>query len=466
MVLQNCPRIIIAAPQGRSGKTTVTATLLAALRQRGLAVQPFKKGPDFIDPSWLSRVAGRQCRNLDLYLMTPAAIQSSVAASLEDADIAVVEGAMGLFDGLDLEGSGSTAELAKVLGAPVILVVNTTRMTRSVAAVVLGCQKLDPDLNLAGVVLNNVARPRHRDMLAAAVDRYCGIPVVGVFPKMKEYAVPDRHLGLVPAEEDHRLHRAIEAWSADAEERLDIDRILEIARSAPPMDVPNRVAAARQNNDGPFIGVLRDRSFSFYYPENLEQLALAGARLVFIDSLKDTLPPVDGLYIGGGFPEIFAAELDANAALRQAVRDSVEDGMPVYAECGGLMYLGRSLMWRGKEYCMTGALPFDVDLDEKPRGHGYMLVEVVGQNAFFAQGASIKGHEFHHSRLVNIDFGKVSLAMKVHKGYGIDGLHDGLVYKNTFAAYTHIHALGVPEWAPNFVRQAAEYRLRKGEARK
>jgi len=463
-VLAERPRVVIAAPQGRSGKTTVTAALVAALRQRGLTVQPFKKGPDFIDPSWLTTVAGRRCRNLDRFLMDEATLSASFVRATAGADIGVVEGAMGLFDGVDVEGSGSTAEIARVLEAPVILVVNAIRMTRSAAAVVLGCQALDPRIRLAGVIFNNVARKRHRDMLAASVERYCRIPVLGAVPKRRDYEVPGRHLGLVPAGEDESLHRAIDAWTAGAEAYLDVDAILEIARAAPPLPVPPpQPVSGVLAGDRPVIGVIRDRAFSFYYPENLEALELAGARLVYLSALDDTLPDVDGLYIGGGFPEVFAADLEANESLRNDIRERVEAGLPVYAECGGLMYLGRRLSWKGRSYAMTGAMPFEVDLDERPRGHGYMIVEVTGDNPFFTRGTTLRGHEFHHSRVHNLNQDDAKLVFRVRKGYGVNGERDGIVYRNAFAAYCHIHALSVPEWAPNFTLRAAAYRFQKNK---
>ncbi|MBO8127902.1 MAG: hydrogenobyrinic acid a,c-diamide synthase (glutamine-hydrolyzing) [Peptococcaceae bacterium] len=463
MLEKQYPRVVIAAVQGRSGKTTVTASLLAALRERNLAVQPFKKGPDFIDPSWLSRVAGRQCRNLDLFLMKPADLVRSFARHARDADISVVEGAMGLFDGVDVEGSGSTAEIAKLLKAPVILVVNATRMTRSAAAVVLGAQHLDPGVHIGGIILNNVARPRHRAMLEAAIERYCGVPVVGAIPKRQEYRVPDRHLGLVPAGEDEKLHSAITAWTGDAEKHLDVDAILSIARSAEPFPAGPEIVSDEMWPGGsrPVIGVARDRAFSFYYPENLEALEEAGARLVFVDTLEGRLPELDGLYIGGGFPEIFARELEANEGMRRDVRDVVERGLPVYAECGGLMYLGQRLLWKGRRYRMSGALPFETDLDQRPRGHGYMVLQVIEENPYFTPGTEIRGHEFHHSRAIPTDAARLRYAFRVTRGYGIDGASDGFIYKNTLASYMHLHALSVPEWAPNFVRAAKAFKNNK-----
>lgn len=455
-MLNTVPRVVVSAIQGRSGKTTATAAIIAGVVRRGLAVQAFKKGPDFIDPSWLGRVAGRPCRNLDPFLMDAATIVASFDRHTTGADVAVIEGAMGLFDGVDLAGSGSTAQLARVLGAPVILVINAARMTRSAAAVILGCREMDRELHLAGVIFNNVARPRHADMLRRAVEHYTGVRVLGTIPRKRAFDIPDRHLGLVPAWEDERLHAALEALAVEAEAHLDLDGILAVAGQASPLAVPERPLYPPPVARGDItVGFFRDRAFSFYYPENLEALEAAGARLLAIDALRDGLPPVEALYIGGGFPEVMAAELEANVSLREAVRRGVAAGLPVYAECGGLMYLGRSITWRGRTYAMSGALPFDVDLDERPRGHGYMVVEVVEENPFFPPGQLIKGHEFHHSHLTGLAAGEIRFAYRVCRGYGIDGLHDGLVYRNVLASYNHLHALATPEWAPSLVRRAA-----------
>ncbi|WP_027717979.1 cobyrinate a,c-diamide synthase [Desulfovirgula thermocuniculi] len=452
------PRLVIGAPRGRSGKTTVTMAVLAALvHGYGLAVQPFKKGPDFIDPGWLTRVAGRPCRNLDGFLFSRRDIYRHFVRHSLDADLAVVEGAMGLFDGVDLEGSGSTAEIAKIIKAPVVLVVDATRMTRSVAALVQGFMHFDPQLHVAGVILNQVARARHERMLREAVRRYCGLPVLGVIPKGKRLTIPDRHLGLVPPGERDELLEVIPEIARVARECLDMEALLEVAGSAPPLEVPEDLAGrpAARPAGGPAIGVIRDRAFSFYYPENLEALEEAGARLVYIDALRDTvLPGVDALYIGGGFPEVLAPQLEANEGLRADIRRAVEEGLPVYAECGGLMYLGRRITWQGKSYRMCGALPYDVLMEDRPCGHGYEVVEVVGENPYFPVGGVIKGHEFHHSRLEGVGSG-LRYAFRVLRGYGIDGRHDGLVYKNVLAAYNHLHALSVPSWARALVERAA-----------
>ncbi|MHB1041988.1 MAG: cobyrinate a,c-diamide synthase [Eubacteriales bacterium] len=467
--LINLPRLVIAAPQGRSGKTTVSVGLMAALVARGLTVQAFKKGPDYIDPSWLTKVTGRQCRNLDCFLMEREDLRESFARNAKGAGISVIEGAMGIFDGVDLEGSGSTAEVAKALEAPVLLVVNTARMTRSVAAMVMGFQKFDPAVNIAGVILNNVAKSRHENMLRAAVEKYCGLPVLGAMPKGTDFRIPDRHLGLIPAAENEELHRAVEALGETAARHLDIDAIIGLAGSSPPLPEAEESRAKIRLDDRntlcpegygrPVIGVFFDRAFTFYYPENLEALAFAGASILPLDSLSaKSLPDIDALYIGGGFPEVFAAELEANFSLRRAVRDGIEEGLPVYAECGGLMYLGRTLTWRGRAYEMCGALPFDVVMSEKPQGHGYVVAEVVGENRFFEPGRVIRGHEFHHSRLINLDLNAVRPAYRILRGHGIDGDMDGLVYKNVLAGYTHLHAVSHPDWAARLVQQADKYR--------
>ena len=472
--LGNVPRLLIAAPQGRSGKTTITVGVLAALTARGLKVQPFKKGPDFIDPSWLTRVAGRTCRNLDSYLMNKETIRSSFAAHSQGADISIIEGAMGLYDGVDIEGSGSAAEIAKTVQAPVILVLNCTRMTRSAAAMVMGYKMFDPDVNLAGVILNNVARSRHINILTASIEKYCGVPVLGAMPKGTQYTIPDRHLGLVPAGENESLHQATARLAAAAEEHLNLDAILETAGTAPALEVSSPVPAAipaikrahecTAKSDRPLIGIIMDRAFSFYYPENLEALADAGAELVAVDAINDRqLPDIDALFIGGGFPEIMADKLQENAPLRGQIKNAVERGLPVYAECGGLMYLGRSIAWNNQVYQMVGALPFDVELTKKPQGHGYMEVEVCCANPYFPLGTKIVGHEFHHSKVVNLDKEKVSFVYNVKRGWGIDGCQDGLVYKNVLASYNHLHALAVPAWAESLVKQAQNYKSVKPE---
>jgi cobyrinic acid a,c-diamide synthase len=464
------PRLLIAAPQGRSGKTTLTLGICSALHGHGMQVQPFKKGPDYIDPSWLSEAAGCACRSLDPFFVgSPQALQNSFMRGVGGAELCIIEGNHGLYDGGedgksptgDQDWSASSAEVARLLSCPVILVVNTERMSRSVAAMVLGYQNFEPETNIAAVILNNVAQKRHESKLRDAIEKYCKIPVAGAIPRDEALTIPDRHLGLVPRGEQSpgkALPPAIAACQQMAEKHLNLELLLEIARSAPPLpglhlpDAPALPASVR-------IGVIRDRAFSFYYPENLAALRSAGAGLVFIDALQDRrLPALDGLVIGGGFPEIFMDELSANTGLQGDIREAIESGLPVYAECGGLMYLSQRIHWAGRRAEMVGIFPYEVELLDRPVGHGYVQVEVKGQNPFFQPGERLRGHEFHHSRLM----GEADPVGAYHllRGSGLGNRQDGLVYRNVLASYTHLHADGAPGWAPALVRRAQEYRAK------
>lgn len=446
------PRVVIAAPQGRTGKTTVCTGLCAALAKRGLAIQPFKKGPDYIDPSWLTAATGRSCRNLDLFMMAPDALLASFCRSSAGSDIAVIEGAMGLYDGLDLVGSGSTAQLARVLKAPVILVVNAMRMTRSVAALVRGYQDFEADVNIAGIILNNVASGRHESMLVHAVRQYCGIPVLGCMPKDGRLTIPERHLGLVPQGETAILAEKVEQARDLVESCVDLDGVVEVAGSAAPLTSPIAVTTPGRG-ERVRIGVIRDRAFSFYYPENLEALEEAGADLVYINALETShLPAVSALYVGGGFPEIFAKALEDNTQLRREIAVAIEEGLPVYAECAGLLYLARRLWWDDRAADMVGALPIDVKFSARPQGLGYVAAEVVAGNPFFEKGKQLKGHEFHYAKVE--DVGDLSLSYRLERGRGVDRNRDGIVHKNVLAGFTHLHAVGVPEWAQALVSRA------------
>ncbi len=462
-LLSERPRLVLGAPQGRSGKTTVTLGLCAALAARGLVVQPFKKGPDYIDPSWLTEAAGRACRTLDPFFLTSeAALRRAFCQGAGQADLCLVEGNHGLYDSLDDLGSSSTAAVARALLAPVLLVVNAARMSRSVAALVAGYQHFEPDTAIAGVVLNNVAQSRHETKLRQAIEIHCHLPVVGALPRSEALTIPDRHLGLVPRAENDGLIPAIEACRQAAERYMDLEAILALAAAAPPWPAEAPVTPVMDQSGPPVrLGVIRDRAFTFYYPENLEALAEAGATLVFIDALQDGgLPDLDGLYIGGGFPEIFMEELAANTSLRAAVRRAAEGGLPIYAECGGLMYLSRRIVWEGRAVEMVGALPCDVEMTARPQGHGYVLAEVAGPNPFLPAGTQIRGHEFHNSRISNLTE-SLPAAYRLARGRGLGDGRDGLVYRNILASYTHLHASGSPDWAVGLVARARTYAQEK-----
>lgn len=443
-------RLVIGAPHGRSGKTTISLGLIAAIKKRGLVVQPFKKGPDFIDPGWLSLAADRRCRNLDLFFLDKDQLLKQFVAGCQGADIAVIEGAMGLYDGLDLIGSDSTAAVARAVKAPIIMVLDTTRMTRSAAAIVKGFQDFEIETEIAGVLLNKVARPRHEDILRQSIETYTGIPVVGAIPKPKVPLIAERHLGLVTVDEWERVNELLESLGQQMEQYTDLDSILTIAGNAEPL--LGYEAAAKSLPPIVRIGVIRDHIFSFYYPENLEALEQAGAELVFINSLHDCqLPDIQGLYIGGGFPEVYAAELEQNIALKTSIRQAVETGLPVYAECGGLMYLARRIHYGTESYEMCGVLPCDTKMSGRPKGHGYTAMTTINPNNLFAVGSKIRGHEFHHSEICNFDLNEIECIFKVMRGHGMDGKNDGIKVKNVIASYNHLYAPSYPDWAVKFV---------------
>ena len=456
------PRVVVAAPQGRSGKTSIAMGICAALNARGLAVQTFKKGPDYIDPSWLKAVSGRPCRNLDPYFMSPDMLVRAFQRSSKSADFAVVEGAMGLFDGIDLSGEGTTAWLAELLKAPVILVVNTQRMTYSVAAMVSGYRNFVSGASIAAVILNNVSGSRHERKLTEAIEKHCGIPVLGVVPRDPRARIAERHLGLIPFSENETTQAEIllDQVTAGIASNLNIDGIIDVAHKAPDYSLPGTHDFPEQAKDHTRLGVIMDQVFSFYYPENLEALSREGNELVYLNSLRDSsLSGVDGLYIGGGFPELFAAGLEGNRSLRKNIARAVEEGLPVYAECAGLMYLCRRMHWQGEWYEMAGVIPADVEMCVSPQGHGYVEVEAVKDNPLFPAGTLLKGHEFHHSRLL---WSKpLDLTYRVMRGHGLNGREDGVTYKNLFASYTHLHVAAAPGWAHAFTNLLRREKRRK-----
>jgi cobyrinic acid a,c-diamide synthase len=449
------PRVVIAGLAGDSGKTLVSLGLVRALRSKKLNVAPFKKGPDFIDAAWLGAAAEMAGRNLDTYLMPEDAVLESLAQLGEFCDVAVVEGNRGLFDGLDADGTHSTANLAKLIDAPVVLVVDCTKSTRTVAAQVMGCQAMDPDLEIAGVILNRVGTSRQESVIREAVTDACGLRVFGAIPRIKGEILPSRHLGLVTAMEHPRAQEALERVAASIRQHVDVSAILNVARHAPDLVAGVGADEPPELQQTVRIGVLQDAAFSFYYPENLEALMKRGAQLVKISPLNDSdLPEVDALYAGGGFPEVYAAALSANREFCDQLAERVAEGLPVWAECGGLMYLARALSTPAATYPMVGALPIVVEQFEKPQGHGYVQVRVDQENPFFGVGTELRGHEFHYSRLEAMDQ-KLKTVFKAQRGEGLGGGRDGILVGSVLAGYTHLHALGTPGWADSLVSLAA-----------
>ncbi len=454
----NAARLTIAGLSGDSGKTMVSLSLISALKNRGLTIAPFKKGPDYIDSAWLSIAAGLSCRNLDTWMVDEDIVLDRFVQHSHKADISIIEGNRGLFDGYDVEGKQSTAGLAKLLQSPLVLVIDATKSTRTIAALVKGCQVFESELNLAGVILNKVAGPRHRKIITESIEKYCHIPVLGVIPKLGKDAklIPGRHLGLVPPTELASKDTLNDKLTEIAETYFDMDRLIDIAKSAPKLGSVDDIIEETPESKVR-VGYFKDSVFTFYYPENLEALEREGAQLIPISSLDDSkLPEIDGLYIGGGFPETHSQQLAGNHSLMESVKSAVENSMPIYAECGGLIYLCRSIKWNENRYKMSGVFPVDLEMHKKPVGHGYAKLSVNNENPFFPAGSEIKGHEFHYSGVMagsEIPEG----CLKIIKGVGLGNNLDGLLYNNCMACYTHIHADSAPNWAASFVALAEEY---------
>lgn len=443
-------RFLVSAAHKSSGKTTLSVGLAAALRHRGLAVQPFKKGPDYIDPLWLAMAGGRPCRNLDFYVASREEILASFTGHGAAADVCLIEGNKGLYDGLDLDGSNSNAALAKLLDMPVMLVIDARGMTRGIAPLILGYQAFDPEVRFAGVILNRLGGSRHESKLRAVIEHYTGVPVLGAVHEDPAIGIFERHLGLVPANETEAAAARIDAIRAAVERQVDVKRLL--ASSAATTLLPVTAFTRKPPSPNVRIGVARDRAFGFYYADDFEALEDAGAAVVPFDTLRDArLPEVDGLFLGGGFPERFAAGLEANASLRVEIRQRIERGTPVYAECGGLMYLARSIAWKGERREMVGAIAADVVMRERPTGRGYVRLETnAGHPWGMEPGQEIRAHEFHYSSLEGLD-PATPFAYRVRRGHGIDGERDGIVVKNLLASYTHLRAAGSCDWPARFV---------------
>ena len=423
---------------------------------------PFKKGPDYIDAAWLTKAAQRPCRNLDLFLMSRQAVEDSLTAGTLGADVAVVEGNRGLYDGMDSRGSYSTAELAKLLRVPVVLTVDCTKSTRTIAAIVLGCQTLDTEVSICGIVLNRVASSRHESVLRESVESICNVPVVGSIGRIKQQLFPERHLGLIPPQEHGRLNDSIDQARSVVAENLDLDVLWDLARKAPdlPPSGPRAGGLQEAGARAARVGVFRDAAFQFYYPENLEALERAGAELVEVCPLSDSsLPDVDALYIGGGFPETLAPGLTSNRPFLEDVRRAAERGLPIYAECGGAVFLGEELIYEEKHYQMSGVLPVTYGFQARPKGHGYVELETVQENPFYSVGDSLRGHEFHYTYMQSSSSNDLEFAFTVHRGFGFDGQRDGLMRGNVLACYTHVHALGTKSWAGALVGAATRFKV-------
>ncbi len=511
-VTLSLPRVLIAGLRGSGGKTLLSVGVTAALRRRGYSVAPYKKGADYIDSAWLSAAAGQACRNLDLYMVEREEVLRSFARTAHAGDLAIIEGNRGLYDGMNTAGTYSSGELAKLLRAPVVLVCDCTKTTRTLAALVLGCLKFDPEVDIRGVILNKVASARQEGVIRGAIEEYCDLPVLGAVPKLSGHPFPERHLGLIPPQEHEEVPQAVQAAADVAERYVDLEAIVKNAKGAPPLGISGgpgdvdtdgpavaRVSASGGGGDSsvragreagragqagrrtrpkarsgpgprstetakaPRVAVFRDEAFQFYYPENLEALCDQGAELVFASPLRDKdLPQASAIYIGGGFPETMAEALVRNESFRREVAGAVDSGVPIYAECAGAVYLGEKLIMDGRSFAMTGSLPVVFGFGPRPRGHGYSALEVVQCNPFYPRGTRIRGHEFHYSYVLDMDESKLSFAFDVQRGYGMDGRRDGICRANTLATYCHIHALGVKGWAKALVLAGVQWSEDRG----
>jgi cobyrinic acid a,c-diamide synthase len=477
------PRLVIAGASSGVGKTTLTAGLIAALRARGLTVQPFKVGPDYIDPTYHTLAAGRPCRNLDGWMLPPAALGAVFAHGCCGADIALIEGVMGLFDGFGYEGDeGSTASLAKLLAAPVVVVLDAAGLARSAGALALGYARFDPALRVVGFIANNVAGASHGAGIAAAIRAATGLPCLGWLPRRPELVIPERHLGLIPVQEPGRWAEFIAAAADHVAAHVDLDALLRLAADPQPAGPGNdrpapqpsfdKLRACPERSEGtgsacqagggavpplsptskPRIAVARDEAFSFYYQDNLELLEEAGAEIAFFSPLREAaLPPaIDGLYLGGGFPEVYAAKLAENRPLQRDVRRAIAAGLPTYAECGGLMYLTESLTdLSGASHPMVGALPGRSIMT--PRlVLGYRVATMVRDTFLAPAGCWMRGHEFHYSEWVERPVDAPYAYEIVPRG-GDAPRCEGYATGALVASYVHLYFAAIPGLAQRWV---------------
>lgn len=458
--MKSIPRIVIAGTGSGAGKTTLTVGLMAAFQKKGTVVQGYKVGPDYIDPSYHTAVTGRQSRNLDTWMTTPNSMREIFLRGMDGADLAIIEGVMGLYDGKNpLHDQGSTAEVAKLLDAPVVLVINAHSMARSAAAVVLGFQKMDPAVKIAGVIANKVGSKGHYEIVKAAIEQECGIPCFGYLEREDALTMPERHLGLIPAVERGELDDLFGRLADTVSATVDLERLWELAHSVPAVQIPaTRLFPEKRVPAKVRIGVARDSAFNFYYPENLELLEAYGAELVYFSPLQEEHLPddVDGLYIGGGFPEEFAAELSAKKRLMEEIRRAHGNGMPIYAECGGLMFLCRSLTDRqGHEYPMVGLVPAKVRMQQRMAALGYREASAAQDHLLLPTGESARGHEFHYSTLA-ADEENYAWAWKLSGRKG--EFPEGYACGNLLASYTHLHFGSNVQAAVSLIERCEQYK--------
>ncbi len=451
---------VIAATGSGTGKTTITLAILAFLAEKGVKVAPFKVGPDFIDPGHHTAIAGRTSINLDSWMLSEQYNKKLFASGARGCDIAVVEGVMGLFDGIDGKSEhGSTAQMAKWLGLPVVLVVSAKGKARSAAAIVQGFENFDPDLKIAGVIFSRTGSLRHYEYLKTAVEASCKTKCLGFMPYNDDIVMPERHLGLVTSDELEIKKNMLSALSGMVRDHIDMDGLVSSLDPLEPADIAEK---KKQDKDGPVIAVARDRAFCFYYPDNLEILENAGARIKLFSPLAgEGLPcDADGLYLGGGYPEVFAGQLSCRTDLFDKIRTKSREGMPIYAECGGFMFLCKSLCDADSDhrYPMTGCFDMHVRMSKRLRSLGYREITLAKDTVIGKKGAVLRGHEFHYSSLENPDADGVSDVYNVTGRKGQVLSLKGYQVHNTLGSYLHIHFGSNEKCAEYFVENCRKFR--------
>ena len=455
------PRLVIASPFSGSGKSTISSGLMAYL-SRSRVVQGFKIGPDYIDPGYHTHATGRISRNLDTWMVSEEKVVQSFTQALAGADLALIEGVMGLYDGYDsLSEIGSTAQAAKLLGSPVVLVMDVSKMARSAAALALGYKQFDPGLNLAGVICNRVGSSYHARLVREAIEAN-GIPVLGCIPRSEELVIPERHLGLKMAEERLlEVNRLLDACSRIFEENLDLQRLLEMAENAPALEV-HLPSFSDFSGNRIRIAAARDEAFCFYYEENFDLLRKAGAEIVFFSPLNEKELPADvaGIYLGGGYPEIYASQLAANTSMKQAIKNAVEENIPLYAECGGLMFLTEYLFdLQGKKFEMLGILPGTTQMVPK-LSMGYREITALKDTCLLPQGMVARGHEFHYSGWLRPE-NQDCFAYSAKGRFSCKPFQEGFARGNLLASYVHLHFGSNEDLAKNFVRCCRDWKTEK-----
>lgn len=451
------PRVIISATSSGSGKTLITSALIRILSKKGLKVQPFKTGPDYIDPMYLSLAANRPCRNLDSWIMDVNTVKRAFLLGCRDADVAIIEGVRGLYEGESpIDDVGSTAHIAKILSSPIILVIDCKGLNRSAAAHILGFKLMDSELNIAGVILNNIRDELHEEKVRRAIQHYIDVPIIGVLYRMQELQIEMRHLGLI-IPRGEKFNNIIERAAEELNRSIDFDKLMEILNNCP--EITSEEIINRSFENSIKIALFMDAPFSFYYHENLNLLKEAGAQICFIDSIIDKKIEGDiaGVIIGGGYPELFANELEKNYSLRQSLKSKIEDEMPVLGESGGLIYLCKSIHYKNKSYKMVGIFDGEVYFANSPVALGYVELKAIKDNPILEAGFRIRGHEFHYSYIegLNSDF-----AFEVLRGKGINHKLDGAMVYNTIGMYTHLHYMACPKVPINFISRCKHYTRR------